>query len=627
MRLLRHHGTPRLSARLAVALLTAALLAQPSLSLAASGAATAAGTHAAAPAADDALIVHMLGRLGFGPRPGQVEEVQRMGLDAWIERQLSPGRLDDRALAGRLDGLTTLELSTEDLVNRYYRPAFELRRKVQMAQRDTPAADDATAPAPEDMQAMAMSDDADALASARSAMQARRAAAREVLSEEEIRQLEEATRGVRQVQMDLAAQKILRATYSERQLEEVLVDFWFNHFNVYAGKPIVQPYVPAFERDVIRPHVFGSFRDLLGAVAQSPAMLTYLDNWQSAAPPGAQTLGATPGRGGAGIGQRGGRMGGAGRGGGIGGRRPGMGGLGPNTGRGGQTPARPAGAQRPARGLNENYARELLELHTIGVDGGYTQDDIVNVARAFTGWTIQQPRQGGGFVFNPRMHDAGSKQVLGTTLPAGGGQEDGERVLDLLARHPSTATFIATKLARRFVADDPPQSLVARAAETFRRTDGNLRDVVRTIVTSPELRAEAARGAKVKSPFEFVVSALRATGADVRDARAVTLQLRTLGQPLYHAQPPTGYTDESQTWVSTGTLLARMNSAVALAGGRVPGVEVPPAGGDADAARDHALTTLLHGQASATTEATLARATTPHDVLALALGSPEFQRR
>ena len=250
-------------------------------------------------------------------------------------------------------------------------------------------------------------------------------------------------------------QKLLRAVYSERQLQEVLTDFWFNHFNVDVRKIDDRPVVVEYERDVIRPRVLGRFRDLLGATAKSPAMLFYLDNWLS-----------------------------------------------------------------KDRGLNENYARELMELHTLGVDGGYTQADVVNVARAFTGWTMSKPHEATGFAFNDRMHDHGAKRVLGRTIKAGGGVEDGEQVLDLLARHPSTARFIATKLVRRFVADDPPPALVDRAARTFRRTDGDLREVMRTILTSPEFLAPAAYRAKVKSPFEYVVSLLRATSASVTNVRS-----------------------------------------------------------------------------------------------------------
>jgi uncharacterized protein (DUF1800 family) len=263
-------------------------------------------------------------------------------------------------------------------------------------------------------------------------------------------------------------------------------------------------------------------------------------------------------------------------------------------------------------GINENYARELLELHTLGVDGGYTQQDIIEVARALTGWTIGRPRsaQAGQFWFNPRMHDTGAKVVLGQTI-RGGGIEDGERVLDLLARHPSTARHIATKLARRLVADQPPASLVERAATTFQSTDGDLREVVRVIVTSTEFFAAEARRAKVKTPFEFVISSLRVTGSDVTDTVALARALQQQGMPLYLCQPPTGYKDTADAWVSSGALITRMNFAMELANRGAGGT----------------INTVLPGEISDATRATLDKATTPAQHVALALGSPEFQRR
>jgi uncharacterized protein (DUF1800 family) len=315
---------------------------------------------------------------------------------------------------------------------------------------------------------------------------------------------------VRRVIADIADAKLQRALHTERQLEEVLVDFWFNHFNVFARKGPTALFVRDHEDLVIRPHVFGRFRDLLGATAKSPAMLIYLDNWQS----------------------------------------------------------------NDRRGLNENYARELLELHTLGVDGGYTQDDIVNVARAFTGWTVA--RQGTpGFRFAAGAHNGEAKRVLGVLIRPGGGIDDGERVLDIVARHPATARHIAFKLAQRFVSDTPPASLVDRAARTFTNTDGHLRHVVRSIVTSPEFFDPAVRQQKIKTPLEFVVSALRASGAEVRSTAALRRALAEMGMPLYLCQPPTGYDDTADAWVSSGALISRINFAVTLTNGQVPGVRVP----------------------------------------------------
>ena len=285
--------------------------------------------------------------------------------------------------------------------------------------------------------------------------------------------------------------------------------------------------------------------------------------------------------------------------------------------------------QARARGLNENYARELMELHTLGVDGGYTQKDVQEVARAFTGWTIANPRLGGGFEFDPRRHDDGEKVVLGHRIAAGGGRKDGEQVLDLLARHPSTARFIATKLARRFVTDEPPAALVERAARRFKETDGDLREVVRTIVTSSEFLAEGSRRAKTKSPYEFVVSAIRVTGIDVANALPLVQSLRDLGMPLYGAQPPTGYPDKAEAWVNSGALLNRMNFAVALTGGqmRALGATMQSRPVTADEARRVLFGVALAGEVNESTAATVARANTPAQAAALILGSPEFQKR
>ncbi len=379
----------------------------------------------------------------------------------------------------------------------------------------------------------------------------------------------------RQVLLELTTQKLVRASSAERQVEEVLVDFWFNHFNVFAGKGPVRQYVYDFERRAIRPHVFGSFRTMLGAVAGSPAMLFYLDNWQSSAP-GTQTM-------------------------------------------------------RGPMGLNENYARELLELHTLGVAGGYTQQDIVEVARAFTGWTIRGPRMGGDAFFDRRRHDRAAKTVLGQALPAGGGREDGERVLDIVARHPATARHIARKLAVRFVSDTPPEALVARVAARFTQTDGDLRATFEALVQSPEFIAREARLAKVKTPLEFVTSAIRVLDVDVRMAGALGQQLRTLGMPPYFAQPPTGYSDRADAWTNGGALVQRMNIAVALTHGRMRGVSAPalPASDVHDPeARARALArALLLADPSAATLKTVAQAATAPEMAALILGSPEFQRR
>jgi len=520
---------------------------------------------------DDKTIIHVLNRIGFGPRPGDVARVRAMGLATYIEQQLYPQKIDNPQLAPRLASLETLGTSTRELAQEYFLPA-QMARRDEMRRRaqQNPSMEPAEPQRPE------------------------RRSSEQVTAE----------RGARQVLTDLMQQKILRAAYSERQLEEVMVDFWFNHFNVFVGKGQTRVYLSEYERDSIRPHVLGKFRDLLQKTAESPAMLFYLDNWQSSAPADAMTMNGPnrPQRGRPGI------------------RRD------PNrTATLADLP--PAAQNRRPRGLNENYARELMELHTLGVDGGYTQKDVQEVARALTGWTIANPRQGGGFQFEPRMHDNGEKTVLGHKIKAGGGKADGDQVLDILSTHPSTARYISMKLARRFVSDEPPAALVDRAAKRFRETDGDIREVVRTIVTSPEFFATEAYRAKVKTPFEFVVSAIRATGADASNALPVVQTLRDLGMPLYGCQPPTGYSDKAEAWVNTGALLNRMNFAVALASGRMRGISPATFSQSASDASASLVSVALAGDLSEATATTVAKATATPQAVALVLGSPEFQKR
>jgi len=516
---------------------------------------------------DDKTIVHVLNRIGFGARPGDVDRVRRMGLQTYIDQQLHPEKIADGALAAHLTGFETLDKSSHDIAENYFEPAVRARQQAKAANGTASADDGKPMRTPEQMAALQKE---------------------------------------RQVVQELSEQKILRAAYSDRQLEEVMTDFWFNHFNVFAGKGATPIYLTEYERDVIRPHALGKFRDLLGATAKSPAMLFYLDNWQSADPHATDVQQLTRQR--AAMRRQ------------MNPRRPGM--LFPPQ----QMPANPQ-QPRQKRGLNENYGRELMELHTLGVDGGYTQQDVIEVARCFTGWTIRQPRQGGGFVFEPRIHDDGKKLVLGHVI-AGGGEHDGEAVLDILARHPSTARFISTKLVRRFVSDNPPQSLVDRAAARFRATDGDIREVVRTIVTSPEFFAATTYRAKVKTPFEFVVSTLRATGSSVQNATPIALAIRQLGEPLYMCQPPTGYADKAEAWVNTGSLLNRMNFALALVGGRMRGVRPDGLALDSTgASRDQLIGGVLAGDVSASTSQTIGKAQDPRQAAALILGSPEFQRK
>jgi uncharacterized protein (DUF1800 family) len=569
-------------------------LSRTAIALVAAATLTAGSPGSAVPSRpDDKTILHVLNRIGYGARPGDVERVKKFGLAAYIDQQLHPERIADTGMTARLAGLPTLKLSTRQLADEYFIPALELRQQVRQAAGTDPATPrpDPAMPRPDPaMQRPGAPPDG-----------------RPARTPEQM----EVARKSREVLDDLTEQKILRAAFSDRQLDEVMTDFWFNHFNVFAGKGATQQYLTEYERDVIRPHVFGRFRDLLGATAQSPAMLFYLDNWQSA-DPDARNMGPQGrfGRGFPGRPGQNGRLGQPGQNGRLGG----FGGRGMPLPPGEPNPNAPQGQKR---GLNENYGRELMELHTLGVDGGYTQEDVINVARAFTGWTILGPRQGGDFRFEPRIHDAKEKIVLGHKIKAGGGQSDGEEVLDILARHPATATFISTKLVRRFVADTPPPALVERAAARFRETDGDIREVVRTILTSKEFFSAEAYRAKVKSPFEFVVSAVRATGTEVTSAMFLAQQVRQLGMPLYGCQPPTGYSDKAEAWVNTGALLNRMNFAVQLVGGRMRGLQpgTSPVGA------------VLAGDVSSSTKSTIERATDAKQLAALTLGSPEFQRR
>ena len=497
----------------------------------------------------DQQVAHALSRLTFGARPGDVQRVRAMGVDRWIASQLTPRQIDDSAIGEFLKRYPTLALSSGDLLQDYA-GAQQLRRMI--AQRDSGRVSAA-----------------DSAALRRAVMQGQ------------------------QVTTEIQSAKVARALLSERQLEEVMVDFWENHFSVFLGKGQVRYFLGDYDR-AVRAHALGNFRELLEAVAKSPAMLFYLDNAQSSVEPDRPTLASRQPAGRRGRGAI---------------RRPLPGGQMP--------PGAPPLPQR-RRGLNENYARELLELHTLGVDGGYTQQDVIDVARALTGWTIDNPRNSGQFIFRPEMHDAGAKTVLGVSMPAGRGIEDGEQVLDIVARHPATARFVATKLVRRFVSDTPPAALVDRAAATFTRTNGEITEVVRTIVTSPEFFSADAYRSKVKTPFELVASTLRALDA-VPDPTPRTAQIvRQLGQPLYGKETPNGYPDVADAWLNTGAILNRINFGSMAASGRVPGVRLdrwPTAQAIASVSReqqvDAVIASLLGGAASPDTRAILVTGRNP----------------
>ena len=626
--------------------------------------------------------LHALNRLAFGPRPGDVERVAAMGVDKWIDQQLHPEKIDDRALDARLAPLRTLRMDTRELVENFPSPQVikaiaegkqslpsdptkravyeaqleryrEKKEQKQQAANLDPAAGGASGksvPMSDEEQARHREDRLYADLKAEDLLDLspdQRMKAMLKMSPEDQRSVEASLKGDRRDQFmegmkpqqretlmainnpqqvvtgELVQSKLLRAIYSERQLDEVMTDFWFNHFNVFIGKGADRYLLTSYERDVIRPHALGKFEDLLVATAQSPAMLFYLDNWLSVGPDSDFANGIP--------------------------RR--------NNNYNWRHPPRP---RRPApmkqakgkrSGLNENYGRELMELHTLGVNGGYTQTDVTEVARALTGWTVKQPKQGGGFIFEERMHQPGDKHVLGHRIKSGG-EKEGREVLHLLAHHPSTAKFISTKLAMRFVSDDPPPALVERMTQTFLKKNGDIVEVLRTMFRSPEFWAPESYRAKVKTPLEFVVSAVRTSGAEVTDAMPLARQLQTLGMPLYGMQPPTGYSMKSDAWINSSALLGRMNFALALTAGKVKGVQVDPGqmlgSGSLSAGPQDTLAVLennlLAGNVSRQTHDTIAAQMNdpkvnqrrPDDpagpansstIAGLLLGSPEFQRR
>ena len=524
---------------------------------------------------EEEAILHALNRLGYGPRPGDIARVRQMGLEKWIDQQLHPETIDDSALAARLDHYPSIAMSPATLLDQYPTPEVAAKR---------------------------MGLTVEAYRKKLEEMAKQRAAGMRVPPE----------MGPQQVVNELAMAKLTRAIYSERQLEEQMTDFWFNHFNVFIYKDADRYLVPSYERDVIRPRALGKFKDLLSATAHSPAMLIYLDNWLSADPRAFERIKhLTPP-------QR--RM---------------------------QAGLPPLGGKR---GLNENYGRELLELHTVGVDGGYTQKDVIEVARCFTGWTLRNPQKDPQFYFDNRLHDPDEKRVMGKKIHAGG-IKDGKKVLEMLAKHPSTARFISLKLARHFVSDNPPPALVASIAKTFLKTNADIRAVLRTMIYSPEFWSRQTYRAKVKTPFELVASTARALGSDVDAPLTLVQWTARIGEPLYQCLPPTGYADKAEAWVNTGALLNRLNFAIALASNRIRGthVELPALVGkdvtaDPRAVLGRAIDEFLAGQVSPETRATLEQKSMDPQVLraklddpvqqvdlgiltGLVLGSPEFQRR
>ncbi len=626
------------------------------------------------PLSKDQKFLQALNRLTFGPRPGDFEDIRRMGLEKWIDLQLHPDRIPENpVLEERLKPLETLRMHADEILAAYpqvnpaliFRPTplIELVTQEQQRRILTGTAEERRATLvaldpekrkqvlvvlPQDRLAglPELQKEAEAARQAQQAEQQKKVRAlmpplNDLLTQEQIQTalrgnadqlrdlfsfLEPAKRqmvaaalppqalaqipeyrrlGVRTrqpqqvVSGDLKEGKVFRAIYSNRQLEEVLVDFWFNHFNVYENKNLAfQPQgvermlLASYERDAIRPHVFGKFKDLLLATARHPAMLFYLDNWESMSPDALATFQVGPFA------------------------------TGPNF---------MQVFSRQAHGLNENYGREVMELHTLGVDGGYTQKDVIEMARCFTGWTIRQPATKPEFAFASFMHDPGEKEVLGHKIPAGGGEQDGLQVIEILAKHPSTARFLSRELAQRFVADNPPQSLVDRMAQTFTKTDGDLRAVLQTMFASPEFFSEGAWEAKVKSPLEMVVSAVRALGGEVTDTFTLVQKIADLGEPLYNKLEPNGYSNTGESWLNTANLLGRLNFATALASGQIPGVKIDGSrleGKDAPAIAREVLGREAAPQTfEALTKGLEGKEATPRMVASLVLSSPDFQRR
>ena len=578
----------------------------------------------------DQRIAHVLSRLTYGARPGDFEKVKAMGVAAFINQQLDPDSIDNATVIAKLRRLPTLGMATPVIIEQYTPP------KPPASPSPVPAKspDEKTAP-PKSIAGIGEKQDASKMPALQSAMQNEMQS--EMRKEDSGKMSEQKPeaggtpaypepapkptpppRNPQMVVTDLQRAKLLRAVYSEQQLSELMVDFWENHFSIFANKDDDRYLLTAFDRETIRPFALARFRDLLGATAHSPAMLFYLDNWRSSVP------------------------------------RP-----------------YPAKGDKPAGvdgGFNENYARELMELHTLGVDGGYSQKDVQEVARCFSGWTIQKPNEQGLFVYRPGFHDDGEKIVLGHKILAGGGYADGERVLDILATHPATAKFIAAKLARRFISDDPPPSVVERAAAVFLKTDGSIRETLRAIITSPEFFSSAAYRAKIRSPLEYVAAALRALNADTDGDRPVLDLISRMGQPLFGRITPDGYPDRGDTWLSSGAMVARLNFAAALATNRMRGTtvdfaklvaDVDQANKDAAAAR--LISLILNNELSdstraaiktSATEALVIKTSPPQtnvpagfsgngsppqplpqisgyvpEMIALLIGSPEFQHR
>jgi uncharacterized protein (DUF1800 family) len=553
---------------------------------------------------EDQAVLHALNRLAYGPRPGDVERIRQMGLAKWIDQQLNPGSIDDTALDQRLTRYATLSMSSQQLLNDFPPPQ-------QAAKKEGVTKDEYK----EQMQRKRQESVATMLPTGDDNFdKANIQLARMV--------------GPNRIVAELSMAKLDRAIYSNRQLEAVMEDFWFNHFNVFANKGADRWLVTSYVRDTIRPHTMGKFDDLLLTTAKSPAMLFYLDNWLSADPAAfkrmqeMRTMRQQRYYGRFGMMPPGYRMQGA--------------------------SGRPK--QQQDRGLNENYGREVMELHTVGVDAGYTQQDVINMAEILTGWTIREPRKDADFFFNDRIHAEEKEVVMGHTFH-GGGMKEGEKALEMLASDPHTARHISMELARHFVSDDPPQALVDRMAQEYESSSGDIRAVLRTMIYSPEFWSKEAYRAKVKTPFELVASTARALDANVEVTLPLVQWVGRMGEPLFECQPPTGYSDKSEIWINSGALLNRLNFALAFASDHMAGAEVnlktmlgDDATKDPNTALSQALNVFLDGQVAPGTKKTLEERLSDPRILqarlddpvkqvnegliaGLVLGAPEFQRR
>jgi uncharacterized protein (DUF1800 family) len=561
--------------------------------------------------ADEATL-HALNRLGYGPRPGDLERIRKMGLEKWVEQQLHPDSISDSELDERLQKYPTTMMSSTRLLDEFPPPNQAVKKegitKAEFKEQQQEKRRDAV-----DQVKKTGNDNLD---------RAQQQLAKMV--------------GPDRIIAELSMAKLDRAVYSQRQLEAVMEDFWFNHFNIFANKGVDKWLVTSYVRDTIRPHTMGRFQDLLAATAKSPAMLFYLDNWLSADPAAFQRMQRE-------IAQRRARYQGIFGGGAAPASR-----TFPVKSNAPQPNA--AAPKKEERGLNENYGREVMELHTVGVDAGYTQQDVIAMAECLTGWTVHEPRKDPEFFFDERIHAQGKKIVMGRTFDYGG-MKDAEEALRFLANHPSTGIFLSRELARHFVSDNPPQSLVDRMADNYAETGGDIRSLLKTMIYSPEFWSKEAYRAKVKTPFELVASTARALEADVAVGLPLAQWVGRMGEPLFLCQPPTGYSDKAETWVNTGALLNRLNFALAFAGDKMAGATVNLKGllgaealREPNAALGRSIDIFLGGQVSPTTRQTLeSRLSDPQILQArlddpvkqvneglvagLVLGAPEFQRR